>query len=254
MTIAVGVASTADNPPIASISRATNPLIPLRFPEIQRPQPAIARPAPRLPPFRRREGRRALRSCRGGNGMSGRGSNLDAQQFAGRPSGLKPATSSSRRKPGRAASVRPPQERAMGGEPAPFRGSGSQGSDPPAGGYVGKASTAPLVLRGSRPFRPTATGQTSRAERRREAETHSPTVSGLRARRSAGPSLTVASADGEESCAVVLPPPKWGGTAKRSEARVGNASPARTAPGFTLPHPVASRPRRPVVYDRPSTP
>ena len=35
----------------------------------------------------------------------------------------------------------------MGGEPAPFRGSGSQGSDPPAGGYVGKASRAPLVLK-----------------------------------------------------------------------------------------------------------
>lgn len=76
----------------------------------------------------------------------------------------------------------------MGREPAPFRGSGSQGSDPPAGGYVGKASRAPLVLRGSRSLRPTATGQTFRAERRREAETHSPTVSGLRARRSAGPS------------------------------------------------------------------
>ena len=35
----------------------------------------------------------------------------------------------------------------MGREPAPFRGSGSQGSDPPAGGYVGKASRAPLVLK-----------------------------------------------------------------------------------------------------------
>ena len=66
-------ARTADNPPIASTPRTTNLLIPLPFPENQRPQPAALRPGPIIPPFRRREGRKALRSCRGGNGMSGRG-------------------------------------------------------------------------------------------------------------------------------------------------------------------------------------
>jgi len=33
------------------------------------------------------------------------------------------------------------------------------------------------------------------------------------------------------------PSPSWGGTARRSRTRVGNASPARAAPGFRLPHP-----------------
>ena len=63
----------ADNPPIVSTPRTANPLIPRPFPKNQRPQPPALRPDPIIPPFRRREGRKALRSCRGGNGMSGRG-------------------------------------------------------------------------------------------------------------------------------------------------------------------------------------
>ena len=63
----------ADNPPIISTPRATNFLIFRPFPKNQRPQPPALRPGPIIPPFRRREGRKALRSCRGGNGMSGRG-------------------------------------------------------------------------------------------------------------------------------------------------------------------------------------
>ena len=36
---------------------------------------------------------------------------------------------------------------------------------------------------------------------------------------------------------VRSPSPSWGGTAKRSGARVGNASSASVVPGFRLPHP-----------------
>ncbi len=50
---------TADNPPIASISHAANYLNPLTFQKIQRHQPAIAGPRPRLSPSRRREARSA---------------------------------------------------------------------------------------------------------------------------------------------------------------------------------------------------
>ena len=135
-----------------------------------------------IPPFRRREGRRALRSCRGGNGMSGRGVEPQRGQFAAGPFGPQAASR-------RAASVGPLQ-RATGREPAPFRGSGSQGSDPPAGGYVGKASRAPLVLRGSRPSgRQLPVRHLVRSDVAKPKHIL-PTVSGLRARRSAGPSLT----------------------------------------------------------------
>ncbi len=201
---------TAHNPPIVSIFRAANSLITLRFSGIQRHQPAIAGPAPIIPPFRRREGRRALRSCRGGNGMSGRGVSARRSGSSCRPSGPQAASR-------RAASVRPPLQRAMGREPAPFRGSGSQGSDPPAGGCVGKASRASLVLKR---FRPTAPGQTFRAERPREAETHLPTVSGLRARRSAGPSRTfrLTAGEGFSLRESARPPP--GPTSGRPEDRL----------------------------------
>ena len=77
----------AHNPPIASIRRTTNPLISRAFPKIQRPQPPALRPGPIIPPFRRREGRKALRSCRGGNGMSGRGVSARRSGFADGPSG-----------------------------------------------------------------------------------------------------------------------------------------------------------------------
>ena len=47
-----------------------------------------------------------------------------------------------------------PAQRACGREPMLFRGSGSQGSDRPAGGHVGKALRASLVLGGGCPSIP----------------------------------------------------------------------------------------------------
>ncbi len=57
----MGEGSGGDSP-IASIFRAINPLFPLHFQKIQRPQPAIGRPRPRLPPSRRKGGSLGRRS------------------------------------------------------------------------------------------------------------------------------------------------------------------------------------------------
>ena len=136
-----------------------------------------------------------LAACRGGNEMSGVGWPR-LRGFVGqhRPSprarclpkkgkGLKQRATQSL--PGMGASVRPfpsgvpfgdaRHKERMAGNLRCSRDRVPQGSDRPAGGYVGKALRASLVLGEAcsvRP-RPTATGQTSRAERRRDAETHS---------------------------------------------------------------------------------
>ncbi|MBU2377875.1 MAG: hypothetical protein KJ824_01820, partial [Alphaproteobacteria bacterium] len=60
----------------------------------------------------------------------------------------------------------------MGRKPMLSRGSAMRGADLPAGGLcIGKALSAPLVLSTFRGDRPTATGQTIRAERHGFRET-----------------------------------------------------------------------------------
>ncbi len=177
---------TAHNPPIVSISFPANPLTSNAFPKLQRPQPAIAGPTPIIPPFRRREGRRALRSCRGGNGMSGRE--------------VEPSSPADRRGL-RASSSEPPR----GERQAPLTKGDGQGTRAVPG--IGFARLRPARRRLRRQGVKSVAGpeeiqaDSSRSDipcgATSRSRNTSPTVSGLRARRSAGPSRTFRLTAGE---------------------------------------------------------